>query len=106
MDECQWLSSTDHTISRLENKVRNDDFVSLTFFLDLEFETVKFKMVCCIYFTGYNFGAIPVLYFSPMVVFVLTNSANPDEMPDSVEFYLGFHCLKKCPIGGFQSTKG
>ena len=38
--------------------------------------------------------------------FILANSADPDEMPHSVPFHLGFHCLQKYQFSGFKSTKG
>ena len=42
------------------------------------------------------------LYFflSVKIVFVLVNSANPDEMPHYVAFHLGLHCL---PQNAFRS---
>ena len=39
------------------------------------------------------------------IVFILANSAEPDEMPLSVAFHLFFHCLSKYPFRGFQYTK-
>ena len=40
------------------------------------------------------------------IVFVLTNGADPDEMPLYAAFHLGLHRLQKYPCMGFQSTKG
>ena len=37
--------------------------------------------------------------------FVLANSADSDEMPHYVAFYLGLHCSQKYLFSGFQSTK-
>ena len=37
--------------------------------------------------------------------FVLANSADPDKMPPSVAFHLGFHSLQKYPFRGFQSDE-
>ena len=37
---------------------------------------------------------------------VLTNSADPDEIPHNAAFHLGFHCLINYPFRGFQSSKG
>ena len=35
------------------------------------------------------------LFFSLKIVFVLANSANPDEMPHNAAFHLGLHCSRK-----------
>ena len=43
---------------------------------------------------------------SLVIDLVLANSADPDEMPRSVAFYLGIHCLQTYPFKVFQSTKG
>ena len=64
-------------------------------------------MVHCIYqgVTGFNFQI--KMYLSPLndIVFILANSANPDDMPHSAVFHLGLHCLLY-PFMGFQYTKG
>ena len=36
------------------------------------------------------------------IVFVIANSADPDEMPHDVAFHLGLHCLSKYPFRGFH----
>ena len=36
----------------------------------------------------------------------LTNSVDPDEMPQYAAFHLGLHCLLKYPFRGFPFTKG
>ena len=41
--------------------------------------------------SGYNCNKI--LYFLFEDLFYLTNSVDPDEMPDYVAFHLGLHCL-------------
>ena len=64
-------------------------------------------MVHCIYqgVTGLNFQI--KMYLSPLNdVFILTNSANPDEMLHFLTFHLGLHCLLKYQFMGFQYTKG
>ena len=33
-------------------------------------------------------------------------SVNPDEVPLSVGYHIGHHCLQKCPFRGLQYTKG
>ena len=38
--------------------------------------------------------------------FVITNSADPDEMTHRVTFHLGLPCSIKYPIRGFWYTKG
>ena len=38
--------------------------------------------------------------------FVITNSADPDEMTHHVAIYLGHPCSIKYPIRGFWYTKG
>ena len=54
-----------------------------------------------------NGMGMPIIYFkgsqvkrptyvvlqSPMIVFILENSADPDEMPHSVAFHLVLHCV-------------
>ena len=38
--------------------------------------------------------------------FTFTNIVDPDEMPRSVAFHLGLHCLQKYLFRGYQNTKG
>ena len=38
----------------------------------------------------------------PEAFFILANNTNPDEMPRSVAFHLGLHCLSKYPFRSFQ----
>ena len=45
------------------------------------------------------------VFLSLMIVFILANSADPDEMPHYAAFHLGLHCLPKYPFEGFQPTK-
>ena len=40
------------------------------------------------------------------IVFVLANSAYPDEMLLYASFHLGFHCLPKYLLTGNQNEKG
>ena len=40
------------------------------------------------------------------IVFILVDSAGPDEMPQYGAFHLGLHCLPKYPIKGFPVYKG
>ena len=40
------------------------------------------------------------------LVFILANSADPDEMLHCAAFHLGLHCFPKYPFRGFQYTKG
>ena len=47
-----------------------------------------------------------IVFLSLKIDFILANSADRDEMPKYVAFYLGLHCLPKYPFRGFQSTKG
>ena len=39
-----------------------------------------------------------IIFFN---VFILDNSADPDEMPHFVAFHLGLHCLPKSTFRGF-----
>ena len=39
------------------------------------------------------------------IVFILENSADPDEMPPYVAFHLGLHCLPKYPFTDIQNEK-
>ena len=51
------------------------------------------------------YGGFPnSAYASLKFVFVLANSADPDEMPLSVAFHQGLHCLPK--FTDMQYTKG
>ena len=54
--------------------------------------------------TGYNFQKC-IVFLSLEFDYVLANSADPNEMPNSVAFYLDFCCLQKCQLRGFKSTK-
>ena len=40
------------------------------------------------------------------IVFIIANSADPDEMQHDAAFHLGLHCLPKYPSRGFQYKKG
>ena len=40
------------------------------------------------------------------IVFILVNSADPDEMPPYVAFHLGLHCLPKYLFTSYQNEKG
>ena len=42
----------------------------------------------------YNFPK-NIIFLSLKIEFVSPNSADPDEMPHSVAFHLGLHCLQK-----------
>ena len=42
----------------------------------------------------------------PKIVFILANSADPDEMPPYVAFHLGLHCLQKNLVISIQNEKG
>ena len=54
---------------------------------------------------GY-YAVLAVLLFSLKMDFVLTNSADPDEMLHDAAFQQGLRFLPKNPFRGFQSTKG
>ena len=40
-----------------------------------------------------------------MIVFILANGTDPGEMPLSVAFHLGLHCLSKYLLTGIQNEK-
>ena len=40
------------------------------------------------------------------IVFIITNSADPDEIQHYAAFHLGIHCLSNYLFRGFQYTKG
>ena len=44
-----------------------------------------------------------IVFLSMKIDFVLANSADPDEMPPEVAFYLNLPCLPKYRFRGFQS---
>ena len=44
--------------------------------------------------------------FCLKIIFTLTNSAEPDEMPHDAAFHLCLHCLQKYPFRGFPYKKG
>ena len=62
-------------------------------------------------------SALPIVYIewsqtiisrkilSSKIDFVLSNSADSDEMPSYAAFHLGLHCLPKCLSRVFQSPK-
>ena len=45
----------------------------------------------------------PKIFISLKIDFVLTNSADPDEMLHNAAFHLGLHCLPKYPFKGLRS---
>ena len=45
------------------------------------------------------------VFLSLKIVLISSKSVDPVEMPHSVAFYLGLHCLPKYPFKGFQQTK-
>ena len=51
---------------------------------------------------NYNFQNY---HISLNIDFVLTTSADPDEMPHDAAFHQGLHCLPKYPFRGFWYTK-
>ena len=61
--------------------------------------TLNFCSVC------YNLSKI-FSFLSLNMDFVITNSADPDEMTHRVAFHLGLPCSIKYPIRGFWYTKG
>ena len=46
------------------------------------------------------------VFLSLRIVFTLTNSVDPDEMPHCVAFHLDLHCLSKYRFRGLKYTKG
>ena len=46
------------------------------------------------------------VFLSLKIVFILANSADPDEMPHYAAFHLGLHCLPKYLYTGIQNEKG
>ena len=48
--------------------------------------------------SGYSFKNI--VCFCLMILFTLTNSENPDEMPHNAAFHPNLYCLLKCPFRG------
>ena len=47
-----------------------------------------------------------VAFQSLRIVFILENSADPDEMQYSAAFHLGLHCFSQYPFRGFQQING
>ena len=45
---------------------------------------------------------IGFVFFSLKIVFVLVNSADPNELSYSATIHLGFHCLPKNPLTGIK----
>ena len=46
------------------------------------------------------------IFLSLKIVFILTNSADPDVMLCYTAFHLGLHCLPKYLMTGIQNEKG
>ena len=46
------------------------------------------------------------VFLSLKIVFILVNSADPDEMPPYAAFHLGLHCLPKDQFTGILNEKG
>ena len=63
----------------------------------------KVKLIFCS--VCYNLSEI-FSFRSLNMDFVITNSADPDEMTHRVTFHLGLPCSIKYPIRGFWYTKG
>ena len=61
--------------------------------------TLNFCSLC------YNLSEI-FSFLSPNMDFVITNSADPNEITHRVAFHLGLPCSIKYPIRGFWYTKG
>ena len=43
-------------------------------------------------------------FMSQKIVFILANSADPDEMPPNAAFHLGFECLQKYRMRSVNKT--
>ena len=54
--------------------------------------------------TGQNFYRM--MYFCPWDLFILANSADPDEMPPYAAFHLGLHGLPKYLFLCIKTEKG
>ena len=54
---------------------------------------------------GHRLYFLKNVFLSRKIDFVLTKSADPDEMPHYAAFHLGLHCLPKNLFCGFWSTK-
>ena len=65
----------------------------------------KVRMVHCLYLGGHRLQfSKNIVFLSLKVDFVLTNSADPDEMPHYAAFQLGLLCLPKYLFMGFWSS--
>ena len=53
-----------------------------------------------------KFRIYEILNFHPWNLFIIVNSAGPDEMSHIAAFHLGLHYLPKYPYMVFQYTKG
>ena len=57
-------------------------------------------------FKKYALQSIKIVFILAKIVFILANSAGPDEMPHVAVFHQGLRCLPKYSFRGFQYTKG
>ena len=68
-------------------------------------------LVCTL--TCPNYGIVSIIYFessfvflSLMIIFIVADSADPDEMPPYAAFHLGLDCLLKYLFTRIQNEKG
>ena len=58
------------------------------------------------YFKGHRLKFLNYdAFMSQRIVFILANSADPDEMPHNAAFHQGLHCLPKYLFTGIQNEK-
>ena len=69
---------------------------------------IQIRTIRCPLYISSGIGRISLknVLQSLKIVFILANSAGPDEMLRFAAFNLGFHCLPKYPIRAFKHTKG
>ena len=84
--------------------------VSSSLFILLDYpihiDTISMEL-SILYLKGFSVQiSINGIFLSLKIVFILANSADPDEMLPYAAFHLGIHCLRKYLFIGILNEKG
>ena len=73
----------------------------------IKFDTVKSEWSIIYILRGHRlYFSKNTVFLSLKIIFVLTNSVDPDEMWHYAAFHLGLQCLPKYLFSGFPPSKG
>ena len=94
-----------HTCEKLASLNNRAHTLNLYILIDFSIQLKAIRMrLSIIYFKGSHRSVFLNNddFLSPGIVFTLTNSIDPEEMPHYVAFYLGLHLLSEYQLRGFQ----